>query len=594
MNTALPFTNWSLKKALQSERDSFARARIRILFTIAVFALLKSAIVLGFGLAAGQHLQVVRAAISFTIILVLLKMLLYRPSLLQVLTHAMILITVAIIWSNIFLYTHKINLITMQFVFMVMLSSFYVLRSNFGIFYSSLSIIPVLIFLALHGRAEGMMSSPGQELMSPGYEIIEVLNFVTIILSHYLFFGALHVHIREAEVLNQKLELAIAEANKLAESKTNFLSTMSHELRTPLNSVIGIAGLMLNDAPDERQKENLKLLHFSAIDLLGLINNVLDFNKMDSGHQLLQEVQFELAEFVQDLCSVLRVKATSKGLALNVVVDERLRGTNVLSDPTRLSQVLNNLVGNAIKFTDAGSVTLALRLDEETDGIVLVYFSISDTGVGIDPANHKSVFEMFTQVESQDMYKYGGTGLGLAIVKKVLAGFDTDISLSSEPGKGAKFSFPIRFRTVRVIQSKSGAPVEVKQPFQNLKILIAEDNDITRLVLRKQLEKMKVFPTIVENGRKAYEACATNRYDAIFLDLQMPEMDGYEALRQIRALPDPERANIYAVAFTASVTEQRRIEESGFNTYLHKPFNLNELEERLQGIARHMCITTHS
>ena len=585
MNNPLPFFNWSLRAALESEPDSIKRARVRIIFTILLFSLAKSAIVIFFGSMAGQSPQVVRAVIAFIIYVVLLKMLLYRPSLTKSLAHIMILIGILIIWTNIFLYAHKVNLLTVQFVFMLMLSSFYVLGSWLSITYSIIGALPIVVLMVFKGNLDLGVVSSAQEFASPGYEIIVVLNFISIIISHYLFFDALNDHIAEKEKLNAQLQLAIADANKLAVSKSNFLSTMSHELRTPLNSVVGISELLLKENPEERQKENLKLLQFSAIDLLGLVNNVLDFNKMDSGNQALHPVAFNLSEFVASLCSVLKVKAQNKGLSFVVDIDKKLLPLIVVSDPTRLSQVLNNLVGNAIKFTDQGEIFIQLTAEKHTEHSVDVLFSITDTGIGIHPGDHESIFDLFSQAETQEMYKYGGTGLGLAIVKRVLADFESSINLESTAGEGSKFFFAISFDLGK------SEPVNVKQvsackvDLSGLKILIAEDNDITRLVLKKQLQNLNVQGVIVKNGVEAFELVRSEPFDAVFMDLHMPEMDGYEAIEKIRALKDPVLAGTYLVAFTASVVEQDKINETGFNSFLYKPFNIQELEEKLAEVA---------
>ena len=395
------------------------------------------------------------------------------------------------------------------------------------------------------------------------------------------------MHIKEKEKLNQQLQISIAEANKLAESKSNFLSTMSHELRTPLSAVVGIAELLLQDKPEERQKENLNLLQFSAIDLLSLINNVLDFNKIDSDKMTLEMVPFNLVEFMNNICSVLRIKTINKGLVLTTDIDEQLENVSVISDPTRLSQVIYNLVGNAIKFTEKGCITVKVSVADRTEQSINVLFSVTDTGIGIHHDNQERIFELFAQAESRIVHQYGGTGLGLAIVKKILGFFGSSIQLESDTGKGARFFFTISFATAPA-SGKIKTNTQAKEPdLSHLKILIAEDNDITRLVLRKQLEKMRIQAVIVENGQMAYEACLKESFHAIFMDLDMPLMDGYEAITQIRKLADTAKANTYMIAFTASVTEQEKIEQHGFNNFLYKPINIQELYDKLEIINLH-------
>lgn len=585
MSTPLPFFNWSLKKALDTEQDSFSKAQIRIVYSILLFSVLKALIVIGFSTANEQWLQVYRAIGALILYILLIKILLYRPVSLKILTHIMLTAGVLIVWTNIFVYAHKINLVTVEFVFMIVLSSFYILNSVVAFTYSILSILPVILFLAVRGNEGVYLTHTTQEFMSPGFEIIVVLNFTSIVVSHYLFYRAFKSNIKEKEKLNAQLQLSIAEANKLAETKSVFLSTISHELRTPLNSVIGITELLIEDNPEERQKENLKILQFSAQDLLSLINNVLDINKIDSEKLELEAVPFRLTEFIQNRCSGLRLKANDKNLHFVLDIDKQLDKTNIISDPTRLSQVIYNLVSNAIKFTDKGTITVKLECIRKTENTAEVLFSVTDTGIGIHPDRHQTVFELFSQAESHITRTYGGTGLGLAIVKQVLTLFHSTIQLESVPGKGSRFSFTILFTTTaETPEIKKTATTETPE-ISHLKILIAEDNELNRLLMRKQLERFNITPVMVGDGREAYEAYLSGNFDAIFMDLHMPELDGYEATKLIRMHNATARERVCIIAFTATVTEQQKIFDNGFDDFLYKPVNMNDLHEKLKKIA---------
>lgn len=572
MNTPLPFFNWSLRKALATETESFLQSRIRIIYTFLLLSLLKAVIVIGISLANSQSLQTVRALAAFIIYLFLTKLLLYVPYRLKTIAHIMLSMGVLILLSNIFIYTHGINLISVQFAFMIIVSSFYTLGTRWGMAYSIVSISPLLVGLLLQGNTNLYLTDTGQELASPGPEIIVVLNFLTIIIAHYLFYKAFSQTIREKE--------------KLAESKSNFLSTMSHELRTPLNSVIGITELLIDDNPEERQKENLKILQLSARDLLSLINNILDFNKIDSDKLELESVAFNLPEFIRDISAGLRLKSQEKQLDFILDIDPRLEHIIVVSDPTRLAQLIYNLAGNAIKFTDKGSIHIKLECVTKTNTQAEVLFSITDTGIGIHPDKHETIFEIFTQAESHITRKYGGTGLGLAIVKQILAMLNSRLHLESAPGTGTTFSFTINFTTTETPAQLKTPVLPEKADFSNLKILVAEDNELNRLLMQKQLEKLKVQCKIVENGSLAFDALVDENYDAIFMDLHMPVMDGYESLRKVRMLFDPIKANIPVIAFTASVTEEQEIQSAGFNGHLYKPVSMNELMDRLEKLAQ--------
>ncbi len=585
MDISLPFFNWSFKKALDTEPDNFARARFRIVFTILLFSLLKVVVVAVFAVAGEQWRQTGRALLAFLLYLSILKILLYKPGNIGALTHILLIAGVLLVASNIFIYAHHVNLLTIQFTFMIIVCSFYIQGVKFGIIYSAASILPVMVSLLVHDNSSIYFITTPQELASPGFEIMVVLNFISIIVAHYLFYTAYHDNIKEKEALNIKLQQSVAEANQLAASKSDFLSTMSHELRTPLNSVIGITELLLEDKPEERQKENLKILQFSALDLLSLINNVLDFNKMDSGRQELEKVPFSVAELVQNVCSGLKLKAVDKKLSFILDIDERLKTVNVISDPTRLAQLLYNLVSNAIKFTEKGNVSVKLECRAQTAGKTEVLFSIKDTGIGIHPDRHAAIFESFTQAESHITRKYGGTGLGLAIVKQLLFLFGSAIHMESVLGTGTHFYFTISF-PMDVTEENRKKPVAVpKNDFSHLRILIAEDNEVNRLLISKQMDRLGVKPVIVENGEMALKTASTSVFDVIFMDLHMPVLDGYQAIAGIRALPDVQKANTYIVAFTASVTEQEKIFSSGFNDFLHKPVGMADLTAKLEKLT---------
>jgi two-component system, sensor histidine kinase len=584
MSTPLSLTNWSLTKALQTLPGSFERARVRIIFILLAFAVLKSLAVIGVALYAAQAEQLPRAIAALVSYMILIKAVLSFPSQLRIFSHIMLIAGLLLITSNIFLYTHRVNLVTLQFVFMAILGSFYTLGNRAGVVYSILSVLPVLVFLYSGGDATPARGT-SIELASPGFEIIATLNFLTIAFAHYYFFKAFDTNIREKERLNAQLQVSAAAAQKVAETRTNFLATMSHELRTPLNSVIGLTELMSNDKRDHSQKENLDILRNSALDLLSLINNILDINKLDSGKLRLENVPFPLYQLINNVCSVLKVKARDKQLELILEADEALKDIMVLSDPTRLSQVLYNLVGNAIKFTEKGSVTVQLELAKRTGDHADVMFSISDTGIGIHPDRHHSIFETFTQAETDTTRKYGGTGLGLSIVQQVLSLFNSGIRLESAPGEGSRFFFHILFDTVSAARAEEYMTPNAVSNLDHLRILVAEDNDINKLVLQQQLDNLNVSAVMVADGKAAYDECMAREYDAILLDLDMPGWDGYETTKKIRSHNDPEKSNAYLIAFTASVSEERHIIENGFDDYLYKPVSIKDLRQKLEKIA---------
>jgi signal transduction histidine kinase/CheY-like chemotaxis protein len=585
MHNKLPSFNLSINKALATEPDNFIKARIRIIFTILIFSILKAAIAVIVAYSAVQNMQLGRAVIGLVLYACLIKMLLWMPRYAKAIAHTMLCAGILLIFTNLFFYAHRINLVTLQFIFMIMVSGFYTISSRAGLAYSIIAVIPVVIFLLTGDNVDMYSRNLPQELASPGAEIIAILNFATIIIAHYLFLRAFQGNIVEKEELNVQLQQAADDANQLAVSRSNFLSTMSHELRTPLNAVIGTAELLIKDKPEEKQEENLKILHSSALDLLSLINNVLDFNKIDSEMLQLEKVPVKLSDLVQNVCAALRIRANGKGLKFTLEIDEQLKAIYVSTDPTRLSQILYNLVGNAIKFTETGSVYVKLYCADTKAGNIKVQFSVSDTGVGISRDKYDTIFDLFVQGDANVSRKYGGTGLGLPIVKQLLLLFGSKIELDSTPGKGSRFYFTLPLHVVQDPTTETNMQEQKQeQPldFSHLRILIAEDNEINRMIVKKQLATFNISPVIVEDGASAYETWLANHFDLVVLDLHMPISDGYETLQRMRAFNETPKANTHVIAFTASVNEREKIIAAGFNDVLYKPANIKDLREKLE------------
>lgn len=592
MNSTLPFFNWSLRKALNTEKDNLSKARIRIIYAMLLFSILKTVIVIVIGAGYHQNGQVARAAVACMFYVALTKLVLYKPQAYKAAAHVMVIIGIMIVTTSIFLFAHSVNLQNLQFVFMILLGSFYALGGRWGVFYSVLAVLPVLVSFFFYGADYNTIQISSSQFASTGLIILAILNFISLITVHYLFYNAFSETITEKERLNHQLENSITQANKLAATKSNFLSTMSHELRTPLNSVVGISELLLEDNPEERQKENLKILQLSARDLHALINNILDFNKLESDKLVLEDVNFRLDEFMQNICIGLGKKARDKQLDFKLEIDPAIEHTTIKSDPTRLSQLIYNLVGNAIKFTEHGSVIVRLSNIEKNQSQVRILFSVADTGIGISPDKHDSIFDLFTQAESHTTRKYGGTGLGLAIVKQVLGLFNSSLILESIPGEGSTFSFTITFDLVATKQNDQREDTPTRKNLSNLKILVAEDNDVNRLLIKKQLEKLNINATLAVNGKEAYSSHCNNDFDLILMDLHMPEMNGYETTKKIRSLKDRMKANVYIIAFTASISEQQEILDTGFDDYLYKPVNMTELYNKLEKAALEKQIIT--
>jgi two-component system, sensor histidine kinase len=585
MEQPMAFFNWSLKKVLLTESDAFVKAKINIVFVILIFSLVKLSCVIPVLLQNNQHLHLPRAITMLVLYLILLKLLLANKNNLKMVAHALACIGLFVIWSNVLMYAKAVNLITVQFVFMMILSAFYILGRGFGIFYSALTTIPVISFLVFPDKLVTWNGLPN-ELASPGYEIILVLNFISIIYAHYLFQQAFVKTLAEKENLNKQLHLAVNEANNAALSKSDFLSSMSHELRTPLNSVIGISELLLMDSTNQEQEENLKILKFSAVNLHSLINDILDFNKLDSERVELEAISVNLNELMNDICAGLQFQAKQKGIKLIVTIDELLESQDIISDPTRITQIIYNLAGNAIKFTEKGSVSVTLQvlcLDEEE---ITVQFSVIDTGIGISADKQEAIFEPFTQASSSTTRNFGGTGLGLAIVKRLLSLFESKINLQSVAGSGSTFFFDIVFKLNKEPSGITLENPESEYDLSGLKILVAEDNQMNRVLLLKVFSKWNNEPVFALNGREAIEMLSKDSYDVVLMDLHMPLMDGYEAARSIRGIADPVKAAVPIIALTASVSDNlnSKVREAGMDDYILKPFKLKDLYNKLKDI----------
>ncbi|MHB1178195.1 MAG: ATP-binding protein [Daejeonella sp.] len=585
MDQKLSFFNWSLKKLLDTEPDNFNKARITILFTIIVFSFVKLMVVIPAVYYAGQDFQLIRSSLLLILFIVFLKVLLFSRRSTTTIGTIIIWIGLLLTWTNLFITAQTINIITLQVVFMTILSGFYLLDWRWGLIYSFLGFIPIVILLVI-GQGISMTAMPPAELASPAYELIVVLNFITIIIAHFLYYRAFNNNVAEKEALNLQLLQAVREANSAVKSKADFLSTMSHELRTPLNSVIGMTQLLMNKPYSNDQEENLKIINFSALHLHMLINDILDFSKLESDKLSLEAISTDLYKLITEISSGMRIQAKEKGLELIVQIDEVIRNTGIVTDPTRITQIIHNLLGNAIKFTHSGKVILKLEANKPGDDLIDIRFSVSDTGIGINAEQQESIFDAFTQASSSTSRNFGGTGLGLAIVKRLLILFNSDIHVNSAEGKGSEFFFKITFRTDDKFESVVDRKPDIKYNLPELKVLIVEDNPLNSLLLKKIFLNWNNIPVFAANGYEAIEKIEKSRYDVILMDIHMPLLDGYETTRVIRSMPDASRSGIPIIALTASSSDLAdKIKEAGMNDFVNKPFNSDELYGKLRDIT---------
>jgi PAS domain S-box-containing protein len=388
----------------------------------------------------------------------------------------------------------------------------------------------------------------------------------------------------QRRMMLDNLVIARQKAEEAAQSKQIFMSTMSHEIRTPLNEVIGITNLLLQGNPREDQMDYIKTLRFSGNHLLTLVNDVLDYNKMESGKIIFEQTQFNLDDFMNEIMRSYSFRSKAKQLEFEIKKEEPLP-VEVIGDPIRLNQILSNLLSNALKFTSQGSITVTLKELERNKNQSTMEFLVHDTGIGIPKDRQASVFETFTQAASDITKHYGGTGLGLAICKKLIELLGGTIHLESEVGEGSTFSFTITFTVAE--KGTRQQPPEATETYTGLegkRILVAEDNKINFFVANKFLAGWGVIVTHAENGQLALEKLDEDDFDLILMDLHMPVMDGIEATRIIRNSQDPKIKSIPIVALTAAIMSEShdKIEELNINDYVLKPFKPHDLFERIR------------
>lgn len=382
------------------------------------------------------------------------------------------------------------------------------------------------------------------------------------------------------------LKNARSQAEIANQAKSNFLSTMSHEIRTPLNGMLGVAQLLAKTNLDSDQLIKVQTILSSGDTLLAIINDVLDMSKIEAGGLELEKTDFSLQNLISGITSPFQTLAEEKNLTLKskTQLDSSL---HLIGDPVRLRQILWNLISNALKFTDEGSVTLSIeevrdtKISDPSKGNLLLHFCVKDTGSGIAPDRLENIFSAFTQEDSSITRRYGGTGLGLAIVKRLTELMKGHIEVNSEPGKGTTFDIYLPFQIAAQIEKTSESPATDKKDkalsTSPLKVLVAEDNIVNAMIITSFMELFGHEVRHVENGRLAVDAAAEGWADFVFMDIHMPDMDGVEATRIIRA--SESGANLPIIGLTAEAFTERHEEfiKAGMNSVVPKPFTEEQL-----------------
>jgi signal transduction histidine kinase/CheY-like chemotaxis protein len=407
--------------------------------------------------------------------------------------------------------------------------------------------------------------------------VLQLLSFCSYVSFFFL----------QSLILSHRVSFQLKEAKEQAEqgllAKSEFLSTMSHEIRTPLNSVIGLSHLLLKNNPRKDQAEQLDIMLFSANNLLGIVNDILDYNKIEAGKIDLDYTEIDIVAIARNIVAGLESNAQEKHIELRLKIDPELKN-KVIGDPTRIFQVITNLAHNAIKFTNVGYVEVSLQVVHQTDEDISVKIAVQDTGIGISNEKQSIIFDRFTQADSSTSRSFGGTGLGLAISKRILDLQGSSLKVSSDEGTGSTFYFVQHFiktnQKLDPVNVASKALKEEEKPFKGISVLLVEDNEINVMVARSFLQNWGADVDVAKDGMIAIKALDLNRHQLILMDLHMPVMDGYEASKRIRELSN----TIPIIALTANLRKdiEEKITELRLNDVIVKPFLPDELYQKIK------------
>jgi signal transduction histidine kinase len=489
-----------------------------------------------------------------------------------------------LVWSNVLLFPSGLTIITVQYTLMVFAVGYYILGMKWGVTYSLINILPLLGSVIIDTFLRTVFPLQKYAINNQAYALTICFNFLLLMFIHYSFFLALKKSKMKETKLRTELQIALEEAQELAAAKSNFLTTMSHELRTPLNAVVGITNILMMENQLAEQTENLKILKFSAENLSATVNDILDFNKINNGKIILEMHAFPISDLLEKVADTFRHLAGLKSLQFESQVDSALVNVELAGDRMRLTQILFHLLGNAVKFTEQGYVSMQVRMLRQDDKEIEVQFNVADSGIGIPDEVQQGIFDPFSKSLSRTSRQFHGA-LGLTIAAQLVKLHHSELHFESREGKGTTFEFKLKYQisTQQPIMKVKKGIVDISI----LRVLVVEDEKLNVLVMKKILSKWGIVPDIAYDGQQAVNQVTKRNYDVILMDINMPVMDGFEASRRIKDMDDKSKSGIPIIAITASVGAAiEHVKDYPFiDDWVLKPFEPDLLREKLGLIA---------